>query len=98
MTKTALPFIKFILFIALSLAIVSCEDNAGSKINAQYAEEMNEERQIKYAELIDSTVSRFNAEEREAFSKKALQYYPPDISYQIEAEFLSYSGLDKLKP
>jgi uncharacterized protein (DUF1684 family) len=88
MTKTFLYYIKFIFHIALIIVISSCEDSNSNKLEAQYVGEIILERQVKYAELLDSTVSRFNAEEREAFSKKALQYYPPDISYNIEADFL----------
>jgi len=52
---------------------------------AAYIEKMNTDRQLKDIEFTDSTLSRFNAEERASFH--GLNYFSPNPNYRIEASF-----------
>jgi uncharacterized protein (DUF1684 family) len=45
------------------------------------------ERESKTSEFTDSAVSRFNAEERKSFELHGPQYYPPDLTYRVKADF-----------
>lgn len=87
MTKTFYLFIKLILIWSLCSILIGCENNANKAANEEYNQQITKDRVIKDAELVDTTVSRFNAEEREAFSKKGLQYYRPNIDYKLLADF-----------
>jgi uncharacterized protein (DUF1684 family) len=53
-----------------------------------YSMELIKERIEKDAKLVDSTTSRFNAEERAMFMKKGLQYFTPDLAYHVMADFV----------
>ena len=55
--------------------------------NTEYNNQISIDRLIKDAELVDTMVSRFNEEERAAFSKKGLQYYPPSMDYKLMVNF-----------
>lgn len=87
MTKTFYLFINFILICSLCSIFPGCENNASKAAHEKYNEQITNDRVVKDAEIVDTTVSRFNADEREAFSKKGLQYYPPNIGYSLQADF-----------
>ena len=70
----------FVYIVAIAFLLIGC--NSESFVN-----EVNLQRTEKYNELIDSTRSRFNADERAQFEKKRLSYFKPDISYNIDATF-----------
>ena len=54
-----------------------------------YSLDLIKERVEKDTKVVDSTTSRFNAEERAMFAEKGLQYFEPDISYRVVAEFVT---------
>ena len=54
-----------------------------------YTLELLQERIKKDANLTDTTVSRFNEEERAQFAEKGLQYFDPDKQYRVLAEFVT---------
>ncbi len=87
MTKTFYIFIKLILIWSLFSILIGCENNANQVTNEESNQQITKDRVVKDAELVDTTVSRFNAEEREEFSKKGLQYYLPNINYKLVADF-----------
>jgi len=54
-----------------------------------YTLELLQERIKKDANLTDTTVSRFNEEERAQFAEKGLQYFDPDKRFRVLAEFVT---------
>jgi uncharacterized protein (DUF1684 family) len=67
------------------------ENETGNQIerNDNYSLNLIKERVEKDLKLVDSTTSRFNAEERAMFTEKGLQYFEPDILYRVVAEFVT---------
>jgi hypothetical protein len=53
-----------------------------------YTDSIDQQRAKTYAELIDSTLSRFNADERLHFIQKKPAYFPPNPDYLVEATFV----------
>jgi len=54
-----------------------------------YTTDILEKRNKKDAEITDSTVTRFNQEEREHFIVKGLQYFSHDENYRVLTEFIT---------
>lgn len=81
------PVWLFILIIAGLVALgTACNRGTSVKVPADYIEQMNDERNQKDLDLLDTTVSRFNETERAHFAEKGLQYFPPDPTYYVDAE------------
>ena len=78
----------FVLFCSICSIFIGCENNANKTDDEEYIKKITSDRLIKDAELTDTAVSRFNEDERKAFSKKGLQYYPPNIDYYLTADFI----------
>lgn len=87
MTKIFYLLIKFILIWSLCSIFIGCENKANKEDSEEYNKQITNDRVVKDAELVDTAVSRFNAEERDAFSKKGLQYYLPNMDYNLVADF-----------
>lgn len=87
MTKIFYRFINLILIWSICSIFIGCENNGNKADSEEYYKQITNDRVVKDAELVDTAVSRFNAEERDAFSKKGLQYYPPNINYKLLADF-----------
>ena len=93
--KTTLHFLAITSLLWVLTGCGNNEKQTGDEVAGKdYAELILDKRAKKDAELVDTTVSRFNAEERAHFSEKGLQYYPPDISYRVTADFT----LDTTRP
>jgi len=75
-----------ILLISFLFILNACNSNLSEKVPADYIEKMNADRQQKDLELLDTTVSRFNKEERTHFAEKGLQYFKPDPDYVVDAK------------
>jgi uncharacterized protein (DUF1684 family) len=72
----------YLILLEFAFALSSCNSN-NTRINEeQYITGLLKERKIKDKELVDTTISRFNPEERARFTEKGLAYFPPDISYR----------------
>lgn len=65
--------------------IFSCSNNNTNNTENEYVENLLSERKQKDIDLIDTTKSRFNEEERAHFAEKGLQYFNPDIAYNVDA-------------
>ncbi len=83
--KTILTLTKFLMAFIILHFLNACNNNSISE--ADYADQINHDRMIKNQEITDSTTSRFNEEERKAFSHRGLQYFPPDLTYRVMANF-----------
>ena len=82
------PFlIQTIIISTVSCFLFSCSGGEDKALEQAFIEKIEMERRVKGAEITDSTVSRFNAEERAAFEKKGLQYFQPDMDYKVSAQF-----------
>ena len=68
--------------------VIGCQTAEEKTDPDQYIKKIQKERIEKNKELLDTTVSRFNQEERAQFAMKGLQYFPPDINYEVDAEFV----------
>jgi len=76
--------IAFVL-VLFSIVIFSCQTERAKKADHGYFENMIEFRKQKDTDLLDTTISRFNEEERKHFADKGLQYFKPDSKYVVEA-------------
>ena len=79
----ALLSIAIIIFFA-----IGCQTGSQKTNPDQYIENIQKERNKKDIELVDTATSRFNEDERTHFAVKGLQYFPPDINYYVDAEFI----------
>lgn len=84
MTRFFYPISSFLIIL---IVLLGCEANRDKSGEKAYIKEINDQRTSKYNELVDSTKSRFNTEERAKFAKKKLEYFDPDISYNVDAVF-----------
>lgn len=73
--------------VLLALLLIACQNEIKVNDSVNYVENTLNERIEKDKELIDTTTSRFNLEEREHFAEKGLQYFSPDLEYLVEASF-----------
>ena len=81
-----------IIIILLILLFLNKEKASTAIVDADkksYTADILAKRNNKDAEITDSTVSRFNQEEREHFIVKGLQYFSPDENYHVLAEFMT---------
>lgn len=96
--KNKAPSYLYVVYLAIILLVVilfmlflTNVDEQVPTVDAVHADAYThtiiEDREIKDAELIDTTISRFNAKERAHFTEMSLQYFPPDIQYRLIAEF-----------
>ncbi len=87
--KSVLKHLSYVcLIFAIFIAVVAgCDSNNHGQEEATYIKSLNDERAEKYHELIDSTTSRFNMEERAQFVNKKLDYFEPDFTYFVNADF-----------
>lgn len=74
-----------LVLLAALIILTACEQSAEKKEADAYRLKLNEERRLKDIQIIDSTQSRFNDEERAHFAQKGLQYFEPDIEYRLRA-------------
>lgn len=98
--KKKAPSYLYLVYLAIILVIVilfmlfltnmneTVKSNDAIQTEA-YTQKIIQDRIIKDAELTDTTVSRFNTEERAHFAEKGLQYFDPDFQYQVLAEFVT---------
>jgi len=73
------------LILLLFVSIVSCDDHHANISESAYIDSLLKERKQKDYDLIDTTTSRFNEDERTHFAEKGLQYFYPDLQYLINA-------------
>jgi uncharacterized protein (DUF1684 family) len=85
----AIILLVVILFMTFLINLEKPESATDDVLLDTYTVELLRERIKKDANLIDSTVSRFNREERAHFSEKGLQYFDPDKQYRVLAEFVA---------
>ena len=79
----------------LSMLLIGCnfpsEKSTSERIvvkidEAGYNDSINSSRNKKHIEFLDSTISRFNKQERDSFH--GFNYFEPDIRYRVEAQFV----------
>ncbi|MEJ2593791.1 MAG: DUF1684 domain-containing protein [bacterium] len=83
--KTNMMLTKFLMAFFVIYFLTACNYNSISE--EDYFDQINHDRMLKNEEITDSATSRFNEEERKAFSQRGLQYFPPDLSYRVIADF-----------
>lgn len=76
---------SFLFGLFILISFVCCESNVSGIWESAYIDSLLLERNQKDIDLIDTTKSRFNAEERAHFAVKGLQYFKPDIQYFVDA-------------
>jgi uncharacterized protein (DUF1684 family) len=88
--------LKILMVSMMAIMFHACDNEKKQSDNTTeaYVKNIIEERAQKGRDLVDTTVSEFNEEERAHFAKKGLQYYPPDVNYRVVAGF----GLDTTQP
>jgi len=84
----AIILIVVILFM-LFLVNIDEPDATNEIVGDTYTIEILQQRIQKDTELLDTTISRFNAEERAQFAEKGLQYFDPDKRFRVLAEFVA---------
>jgi uncharacterized protein (DUF1684 family) len=84
----AIILIVVILFM-LFLVNIDEPDATNEIVGDTYTIEILQQRIQKDTELLDTTISRFNAEERAQFAEKGLQYFDPDKRFRVLAEFVT---------
>ncbi len=89
-TKLFYLTIILIIMVLLILLFLNNEKPSSTTVDddkKSYIANILTKRINKDVEITDSTVTRFNQEERSHFTEKGLQYFYPDVSYRVWAEF-----------
>ena len=81
-------FFRAFLVLTTILFIMSCQQTPTKQETEAYVNMINEQRAESYTALIDSTESRFNAEERARFLVNKPSYFSPDPAYNVDAVFV----------
>jgi uncharacterized protein len=71
--------------VLIPVFILSCQTEQVKTTDPDYVDKMIELRKQKDVDLLDTSISRFNEEERKHFAEKGLQYFKPDAKYIVEA-------------
>lgn len=76
----------YLFFFVFVIVFDSCNTFPNRVDEEQYIAELLAERKIKDYELLDTTISRFNPDERAHFAQKGLQYFLPNILFRVETK------------
>lgn len=77
--------LNYSLAVALVFSFFSCSSDRSKEEEKAYVSRLISERNQKDIDLVDTTTSRFNEEERARFAEKGLQYFDPDFQYVVDA-------------